>query len=369
MSLHEWISDKLIDILGQSNKDVVEYVLHLASTCTNEQTLTQQLEAAELPRSEITAQFAHELFLRVPRHSKKSESKREHTKSHKQNHKPLAALADREADDELASCKDQQKLQPVTASNKAGLDQSRTHIKSNRKRVTPLGEESDEEDRAALEERIKRAKAGITDVSESAQQKNEQTGDDVADTDAQMDQDAADRDAFAERLKQKDKDNTSKIVEDRSTVNDSEQQLRRDLANDLDARREALPEIRDRARQEYLKLREEQRLEILRQEIADEEDLFQNQRLTEKEVSDLEYKRELLRLAEERRNISDETDGYAMPDDYITEKGKIDRKKKHDALFKRYEDVDANKTTKGDAPVLSEQEQWERQQINKSKVK
>ncbi|KAJ2170407.1 Cyclin-dependent kinase catalytic subunit, partial [Coemansia sp. RSA 560] len=58
-----------------------------------------------------------------------------------------------------------------------------------------------------------------------------------------------------------------------------------------------------------------------------------------------------------------------MPDDYITEKGKIDRKKKHDALFKRYEDVDANKTTKGDAPVLSEQEQWERQQINKSKVK
>ncbi|KAJ1805279.1 hypothetical protein LPJ77_004313, partial [Coemansia sp. RSA 2523] len=232
-----------------------------------------------------------------------------------------------------------------------------------------VGEESDEEDRAALEERIKRAKAGITDVSESAQQKNEQTGDDVADTDVQMDQDAADRDAFAERLKQKDKDNTSKIVEDRSTVNDSEQQLRRDLANDLDARREALPEIRDRARQEYLKLREEQRLEILRQEIADEEDLFRNQRLTEKEVSDLEYKRELLRLAEERRNISDETGGYAMPDDYITEKGKIDRKKKHDALFKRYEDVDANKTTKGDAPVLSEQEQWERQQINKSKVK
>ncbi|KAJ2529256.1 hypothetical protein GGH20_002305, partial [Coemansia sp. RSA 1937] len=370
MSLHEWISDKLIDILGQSNKDVVEYVLHLASTCTNEQTLTQQLEAAELPRSETTAQFAHELFARVPRRLKKAESKRENSKSHKQNRKPLAALADHEADDEPASCKDQQKLQPVTASNTAGLDQSRTHIKSNRKRATPqVGEESDEEDRAALEERIKRAKAGITDVSESAQQKNEQTGDEVADTDVQMDQDAADRDAFAERLKQKDKDNTSKIVEDRSTVNDSEQQLRRDLANDLDARREALPEIRDRARQEYLKLREEQRLEILRQEIADEEDLFRNQRLTEKEVSDLEYKRELLRLAEERRNISDETGGYAMPDDYITEKGKIDRKKKHDALFKRYEDVDANKTTKGDAPVLSEQEQWERQQINKSKVK
>ncbi|KAJ2498249.1 hypothetical protein GGH96_004453 [Coemansia sp. RSA 1972] len=370
MSLHEWVSDKLIDILGQSNKDVVEYVLHLASTCINEQALTQQLEAAELPSSEITAQFAHELFSRVPRHSKKTESKRESSKLPKQNRKPPAALADHEADEEPASRKDQQKLQPVTASDNATLDQLRTHIKSNRKRTTTQdGEESDEEDRAALEERIKRAKAGIADANESALGEGEQLGDDVADTDAQMDKDAADRDAFAERLKQKDKDNTNKLVEDRSTVNDSEQQLRRDLANDLDARREALPEIRDRARQEYLKLREEQRLEILRQEIADEEELFQNQRLTEKEVSDLEYKRELLRLAEERRNISDETDGYAMPDDYITEKGKIDRKKKHDVLFKRYEDVATNRTTKGDAPVLSEQEQWERQQINKSKVK
>ncbi|KAJ2501600.1 threonyl-tRNA synthetase [Coemansia sp. RSA 1972] len=237
--LHEWVSDKLIVILGQRNKDVVEYVLHLASTCTDEQTLTQQLEAAELPRSEITAQFAHELFSRVPRHSKKTESKRESSKLPKQNRKPPAALADHDADEEPASRKDQQKLQPVTAGDNATLDQL--------------------------------PKAGIADTNEPAHEKDEQMGDDIADTDAQMDKDAADRDTFAERLKQKDKDNTNKLVEDRST--------------------------------EYLKLREEQRLEILRQEIADKEELFQNQRHTEKEVSDLEYKCELLRLAEECRFI------------------------------------------------------------------
>ncbi|KAJ2843429.1 Cyclin-dependent kinase catalytic subunit, partial [Coemansia brasiliensis] len=115
-------------------------------------------------------------------------------------------------------------------------------------------------------------------------------------------------------------------------------------------------------------LREEQRLEILRQEIADEEELFKGERLTEKEIKDLEYKKDLLRLAEERRNISDETEGYVMPEDYITEKGKIDRKKKKDALFKRYEDVDAKRGSRGEAPVLSEQEQWERQQISKGKA-
>ncbi|KAJ2305222.1 hypothetical protein IWW55_002047, partial [Coemansia sp. RSA 2706] len=165
-----------------------------------------------------------------------------------------------------------------------------------------------------------------------------------------------------------DKEHTKNVIEDRSTVNNPEQQLRRDLANDLEARREALPEIRNRARQEYLKLRGEQQLQLLRQEIADEQEMFQGERLTDKEIKELEYKKELLRLAEERQNISDETDGYAMPEDYITEKGKIDRKKKQDALFKRYEDTDVKRGAKDSAPAVSEQEQWERQQINKSKV-
>lgn len=43
--------------------------------------------------------------------------------------------------------------------------------------------------------------------------------------------------------------------------------------------------------------------------------------------------------------------------DYITEKGKIDRKKKESALYKRYEDEDK---------FVSEQDQWEQEQIKKS---
>ncbi|KAI9504055.1 P-loop containing nucleoside triphosphate hydrolase protein [Coemansia spiralis] len=184
-----------------------------------------------------------------------------------------------------------------------------------------------------------------------------------------MDKDTAERDAFATRLKQRDKDKTKKLVEDRSSANNTELQRRRDLSNDYEARREALPEIRNRARQEYLKLREEQRLELLRQEVADEEELFRGERLTEREIRDLEHKKELLRLAEERRNISDETDAYAMPEDYITEKGKIDRNKKKEALFKRYEESETRGRDKQrDGPALTEQERWEQQQIGKSKM-
>ncbi|KAJ1949870.1 hypothetical protein EC988_004595, partial [Linderina pennispora] len=173
------------------------------------------------------------------------------------------------------------------------------------------------------------------------------------------DKDALERDAFAERLRQKDKDRTKQIVEDRSA--NPEQKKRRDLANDREARQKEVGDIRDRARQEYLKLREEQRLELLRQEIANEESVFKGEVMTDKEVKELEYKKELLRLAEERKNLGDETDTYAMPDDYITEKGKIDRKKKQDALYKRYED------SKGEV-VLTEQQQWEQQQIHKGKL-
>ncbi|KAJ2307805.1 hypothetical protein IWW54_004270, partial [Coemansia sp. RSA 2705] len=65
MSLHEWVSDKLIDLIGESSSEVIDYVLHLAAQSTSEQSLTRQLEAADLPKGQATAQFAHELYLRT----------------------------------------------------------------------------------------------------------------------------------------------------------------------------------------------------------------------------------------------------------------------------------------------------------------
>ncbi|KAJ2882734.1 hypothetical protein H4R27_003243 [Coemansia aciculifera] len=370
MSLREWASDTIIDLIGETSSELVDYVLHLASECTSSIGLAASLSSAGLPKGEATDVFAKELYSRIPRK------------------KPTAPALAQPKPSKAKGSELGRSIQP-TASIKAGVDhlsiddslsadsmlprndyEPRSRASGGRKRTTAQGGwSSDEEDRSALEERIKRAKAGIIDgQSEPTQTSDNVDGDGEAGYEVEMDKDAEERDAFAERLKQKDKDHTKKLVEDRSSANDAESQRRRDLANDHDARREALPEIRSRARQEYLKLREEQRLEILRQEIADEEELFKGQTLTDKEIKDLEYKKELLRLAEERKNVSDETDTYAMPEDYITEKGKIDRKKKQDALFKRYEDPDARRTKQGGAPVLTEQEQWEQQQVGKGKL-
>lgn len=134
-----------------------------------------------------------------------------------------------------------------------------------------------------------------------------------------------------------------------------------------------LPDLRERSRQEYLRKREEQQLLLLEQKLKDEEFLFQGVELTEKEKRELEYNRQVLQLAKERLSISDKVDGYHMPEDYITEKGKLDKKKQESVLYRRYEDAEGGyggglatgETTK----FVSEQEQWENEQISKSLLK
>ncbi|EWZ36789.1 Pre-mRNA-splicing factor ATP-dependent RNA helicase-like protein cdc28 [Fusarium oxysporum] len=127
----------------------------------------------------------------------------------------------------------------------------------------------------------------------------------------------------------------------------------------------ALPDIRERSRQEYLKKREAERLALLRKQVAEETDeLKSGVRLSEKEKAEFAKNREILRLAEERLNIDDHRDGYYMPEDYITEKGRLDRKKKEEALYKRHVEKDQF----GREKFVTEHEEWEREQTTKVKA-
>jgi len=178
--------------------------------------------------------------------------------------------------------------------------------------------------------------------------------------------DQRERDEFAKRLLSKDADKTKKLVEDRSSTKEGTiLAQRRALAEDAAARSAALPDLRERSRQEYLKKRETERLALLRKQVAEEtEELRSGVRLSEKEKTEFAKNREVLRIAEERLRIDDHLDGYAMPEDYITEKGKIDRKKKEDAMYKRYVDRDEY----GQEKFVTEHEEWEREQIAKTKA-
>ena len=179
-------------------------------------------------------------------------------------------------------------------------------------------------------------------------------------------EDIAERDAFAERMREKDKDRTKKLVTDRTTRGEDglEAEKRALLADDPEARRSVIDDLRLRSRQEYLTKREQQRLDLLRMEIEDEKILFRNQKMSKREEREYEKKKELIKIMEARQRIDDGRDGYMMPDDYITEQGKMDAKKRKNALYQRYEE---NKPA--DGQFVTDVDQWEAQQTDKTSLK
>ncbi|KAL9129820.1 MAG: hypothetical protein Q9175_007183 [Cornicularia normoerica] len=210
----------------------------------------------------------------------------------------------------------------------------------------------------------KRVRLG--DGAAAAAQLPEEGLDEETRREREMERDQLEKDEFARRLNLKDAEKTKKLVEDRSSTKEGKEVAkRRALAEDAAARQAAMPDLRERSRQEYLKKRETERLALLRKQVAEETaELRSNPDLTRREKDEFAKNREVLRIAEERLRIDDHRDGYTMPEDYITEKGKIDRKKKEEALYKRYVDKDEH----GQERYVTEQEEWEREQTAKAKA-
>lgn len=122
--------------------------------------------------------------------------------------------------------------------------------------------------------------------------------------------------------------------------------------------------MRERSRQQYLNLREKQQIALLEKEISEMEIIFDGVKLIKREIEEMNYKKEVLRLAKQRASIDEGYDGYVMPEDYITEKGKIDKRKKEEALYKRYQDNEREEDK-----FITEQDQWEEYQTNKATAK
>lgn len=222
-------------------------------------------------------------------------------------------------------------------------------------------EPSSDEDEPPADDEPKYQESASKRVKLSHDQKDQEEDDaDLSDTT----RDRKEAEAFAKRLRERDDGRTKKVVEDRSKGGKAQDERRR-LAEDEAARRAAMPDLRERSRQDYLKKREAERLALLRKQVSEETaELRSGVRLSDREKAEFAKNREILRLAEERLRIDDHRDGYYMPEDYITEKGKIDKKKKEDALYKRYVEKDEY----GQEKFVTEHEEWEREQAQKAKA-
>ena len=97
---------------------------------------------------------------------------------------------------------------------------------------------------------------------------------------------------FAKRLQAKDAEKTKKFINVNESRISEEEQKSRDLQIE-----------REKSRIAYLKRREQEKLEDLKEQIREEEDFFRGERLTKKELVNLEVNKKILDLAEEFKDV------------------------------------------------------------------
>ncbi|CCH42714.1 Pre-mRNA-splicing factor [Wickerhamomyces ciferrii] len=155
-----------------------------------------------------------------------------------------------------------------------------------------------------------------------------------------VDEDTKEREDFAKRLIEK--DNKRDVESSRNEDQD-------------------VSELRQLARQKYLSRREQDRLILLEKEVQNLEQDVQEygwENLTQRERDDISHKREVLALIHERKQLESGDNGYALPEDYVNQDGKIDRKRKEDALYTKQKEV---------GKILTDHEQWENKQVGQYK--
>ncbi|KAK7792080.1 hypothetical protein R5R35_003553 [Gryllus longicercus] len=161
-------------------------------------------------------------------------------------------------------------------------------------------------------------------------------------------QDLRERDEFAERLKLKDKEKTRNIVTgfDKKAYEEAAKRLKLES----DDRNKIIPKLRIESRRKYLEKRKDDKVAELEADIIDDEFLFQEDELTERERKDREHKKKLLQLAKEHEKAREleKVQRYHMPHD--ARKGKTEEK---------YEEVDEREK----APHY-EQRKWEEEQMS-----
>ncbi|KAJ3057079.1 hypothetical protein HDU99_007332, partial [Rhizoclosmatium hyalinum] len=333
------ISDNVLSLFGAADAATVDFIAAAAAKAKSEAKLRSTLAAVDLPSTDASARFVAELFRRIPRTASAQATQSSQRKD--KDKETIRAIKDN-AKFTLLRDEDDPPAAPVPAVKKLKKEKGRR-----REAGDDRGGEQDEDEGPVVVKRVRK----YEDEEDAAAQAEE----------AARLKDIQERDEFIKRMQEKDKEKTKKLIEDNSKGS-LETQKRKQLAEDAELRKQAVPELRVRARQEYLGKREEQRLLLLEREIDDEEYLFRTENLSKREKRDLEYKKEVLRLAKERMKISDKVDGYMMPDDYITEKGKLDKKKQESVLYKRYED------NEDPDAFISEQTVWEDHQIRNAKL-
>lgn len=284
--LEQWVNDRLHDILGLSDRYVSQFMIGIARKASSPEDFVSRLEqTGTIDIDQSVSAFAKELFDKIPRQQvveKPSKALEREAIEMDRKNRTYTLLEDSDSGEEAAREKQTGKM--------TSRDKERGNKRKNLRRKKASESSSDEETQ-------KRSKSSQEQQRSVKREEEEDEEEEWEKEERERLQDIEERDAFALRVRQKDKDKTRNIAERTDKKAYEEAQKRLKMAED--DQRNMVAELRRRSRQQYLIIRAKEKLEDLEAEIKDEEYLFSPEELTEREKKELEYKRTLLDLAKD----------------------------------------------------------------------
>ncbi|XP_013784938.2 LOW QUALITY PROTEIN: putative pre-mRNA-splicing factor ATP-dependent RNA helicase DHX16 [Limulus polyphemus] len=327
--VEQWVSDELHELLGLSDKYVAQFLINLAGKSVSvEEFLTKVENTGTLTVDGKLSRFARELWNKVPHVEKREKPMRAHERAVQellQKNQSYQLLEDDEDNDQIPTKK------------------SRTDKKKKRKHLRKeMLSDDDSNESEPLPEISSKSKISHNMDSDS----------DFDDTEHERLQDLKERDEFAARLKDKDKDKTRSIVEksDKKAFQEAAQRLKLEAED----RKNVVPKLRIESRRKYLEKRKQDKLLELEGDIVDEEFLFSDVSITKREKAEVQYKRKILELTKEheRARELEKVERYHIPEE-----------KKEKEPPKSYVEVDEKERVPN-----AEQKKWEEERLGSAQM-
>ncbi|KAL0357427.1 UNVERIFIED_CONTAM: Pre-splicing factor ATP-dependent RNA helicase DEAH1, partial [Sesamum calycinum] len=357
--LKTWVSDKLMSLLGYSQPTVVQYVITLSKKASSPPEIVNQLVDLGIPSSTETFVFAKEIFARV-------EHKTSGPNLYQQQEREAAILARKQKTYKILEADDEgDDMVPVVSLTK----KEEARSKKFRKRSETQDDIDDEVVKKGAEERRVKSRTSHDEDDDSEALTLTMTlllmyncsickTSDIHSEEERL-RDQREREELERHMKERDAAGTRK-----STWADSiylgahlaEEAIRRSDALENDG----IGTLRKVSREK----REQKKLDELRDDIEDEQYLFEGVKLTEAEYRELRYKKEIYELVKKRTEESDYTNEYRMPEAYDQDGG-VNQEKRFAVALQRYRDPAAEEKMN----PFAEQEAWEEHQIGKATLK
>ncbi|XP_031950304.1 pre-mRNA-splicing factor ATP-dependent RNA helicase DHX16 isoform X2 [Corvus moneduloides] len=276
-ALERWVSGQLQELLGLSARHVPAFLVALARRSRSLEELLERLRETEALRVEEprVREFASQLWEKVPR-----EAPRE----------PPGRAAERAA----LELQRQNRGYRLVESDEEGPGPAQDHAQDEprpRRRHLRRRRRSESPPEAAP----------ASPSPPPAAEPREEPEEEWEASERERLRDLQERDAFAERLRRRDRERDRGARTNNKAYEEAQKRLK--IAEE--DQKAMIPELRKRSRREYLAKREREKLEELELEIQDEELLFGEDSLSAPELRELRYKRRVRDLAREYKRAGD----------------------------------------------------------------